>query len=279
MKIRRRSLLTASAAIAVTPVIAAASAAAGSKLRTGSRPAKKATYVLVHGGGHGGWCWQRVTAPLREQGHDVYAPSMTGMADRSHLLNPDINLDTQITDIVNLLKWESLTNVILVGHSYGGMVITGVANRAGSRIAHLVYLDAAHPRNGESLADLTPEMMAMAHGDMRVVDGVELVLFPDSQAIAYLGVTDTEDFAWLKSKITPHPWKCFIQKLRLEDEAAVRRIPRTNINCAVSLQMSTSERRERQLDGNRNFEIDTGHDLMITEPQAVADALLEVAAG
>ena len=236
-----------------------------------------ATFVLVHGGGHGGWCYSRVTPLLRAAGHEVYTPTLTGLGERKHLVRPDIDLDTHITDVVHVLEYEDLTDVILLGHSYGGMVITGVADRAGSRIGRLVYLDAAHPRNGESLADLTPEMMGMAHSEMRVVDGVELVLFPDSQVISYLGVTDPEDFAWMKSKITPHPWKCFTQKLRLQDEAAVRRIPRTNINCTVSLGMSTDERRARQLDGDRNFEIDTGHDLMITEPKAVAEMLLQVA--
>jgi pimeloyl-ACP methyl ester carboxylesterase len=236
-----------------------------------------ATFVLVHGGGHGGWCYNRITPLLRAAGHEVSTPTLTGLGERKHLVRPDIDLDTHITDVVHVLEYEDLTDVILLGHSYGGMVITGVADRAGSRIAHLVYLDAAHPRNGQSLADLTPEMMGMAHSEMRVVDGVELVLFPDSQAMAYMGVTDPQDFAWMTSKITPHPWKCFTQKLRLHDEAAVRRIPRTNINCTVSLGMSTDERRARQLDGVRNFEIDTGHDLMITEPKAVAEMLLQVA--
>ncbi len=238
-----------------------------------------ATFVLVHGGGHGGWCFNRVAPLLRAAGHEVYTPTLTGLGERVHLLRPDVDLDMHNTDVIHLLEYEDLTGVFLLGHSYGGMVITGVADRALSRIGHLIYLDAAHPKNGESLADLTPEMMGMAHSEMRVIDGVELVLFPDSQAINYLGVTDPADFEWMKSKITPHPWKCFTQKLRLTDEAAVRRIPRTNINCTVSLGMSTPERRERQLDGDQNFEIDTGHDLMITEPRAVAEMLLKVAAG
>jgi len=236
-----------------------------------------ATFVLVHGGGHGGWCYRKITPLLRAAGHDVYAPTLTGLGERKHLLRPDIDLDTHITDVVNLLECEDLEEVILLGHSYGGMVITGVADRAGSRIGHLVYLDAAHPKDGESLADITPEMMGLAHSDMRQVDGVELVLFPDSRAIPYLGVTDPVDFAWMKSKITPHPWKCFTQKLWLGDEAAVRRIPRTNINCTASLAMSSPEKRERQLDAEHLFEIDTGHDLMITEPRKIADILLQVA--
>lgn len=235
-----------------------------------------ATFVLVHGGGHGGWCYKRVTPILRAAGHEVHAPTLTGLGERKHLLRPDIDLDTHITDVVHVLEYEDLEYVILLGHSYGGMVITGVADRAGSRVGQLVYLDAAHPRNGESLADVSPEMMALAQREKRTVDGVELVLFPDSQAIPYLGVTEPRDFAWLKAKITRHPWKCFVQKLRLEDEAAVRRIPRTNINCTGSLAMSTDEKRALQRDGDRNFEIDTGHDLMITEPKAVAEMLLQV---
>jgi pimeloyl-ACP methyl ester carboxylesterase len=236
-----------------------------------------ATFVLVHGGGHGGWCYKKLTPLLRAAGHDVYAPTLTGLGERKHLLRPDIDLDLQIADVVNILEYEDLTNVILLGHSYGGMVITGVADRAGARIGHLVYLDAAHPKNGESLADVSPEMMTMAQSELRVVDGIELVLFPDSQAINYLGVTDPTDFAWMTSKITPHPWKCFTQKLRLRDETAVRRIPRTNINCTASLAMSRPEARTRQLEGDRNFEIDTGHDLMITEPAKVGQLLLRLA--
>jgi pimeloyl-ACP methyl ester carboxylesterase len=235
-----------------------------------------ATFVLVHGGGHGGWCFNRVAPLLRAAGHDVFTPTLTGLGERKHLMRPDIDLDLHVTDVVQVLVYEDLTDVFLLGHSYGGMVITGVADRARARIAHLIYLDAAHPKNGESLADVSPEMMAMAQSEIRVVDGVELVLFPESRAIPYLGVTDPADFEWMKSKITPHPWKCFTQKLRLADEAAVRRIPRTNINCTGMLAASKPDRRERQLDG-RNFEIDTGHDLMITEPRAVAEILLKVA--
>jgi pimeloyl-ACP methyl ester carboxylesterase len=238
-----------------------------------------ATFVLVHGGGHGGWCYRKLTPLLRAASHEVYVPTLTGLGERKHLLGPHVGLDTHVADVVNLLEYEDLEGVILLGHSYGGMVITGVADRAGSRIAHLVYLDAAHPKDGESLADVTPEMMGLAESEMRVVDGVELVLFPDSRAIPFLGVTEPADFAWMKSKITPHPWRCFTQKLRLDDEAAVRRIPRTNINCTVSLAMSNPEKRERQLDAEHVFEIDTGHDLMITEPRRVADMLLQVAAG
>src|SRR2546429_2332708 len=111
-----------------------------------------ATYVLVHGGGHGGWCYQKVARLLRANGHDVYTPTLTGLGERSHLLSPAIDLDTHITDVVAVLHYEDLHEAILVGHSYGGVVITGAADRALDRVGQLVYLDGALPGNGEALA-------------------------------------------------------------------------------------------------------------------------------
>ncbi len=136
-----------------------------------------ATYVLVHGGGHGGWCYQRVARLLRAPGHEVYTPTLTGLGEREHLLSPDIDLDTHITDVVKVMQFEDLHDVILVGHSYGGMVITGIADRATDRVGHIVYLDAANPENGQSLVDVAELFMDAARAGARVVDGVELVLF------------------------------------------------------------------------------------------------------
>ncbi|MYM64227.1 alpha/beta hydrolase [Pseudomaricurvus sp. HS19] len=239
-----------------------------------------ATFMLVHGGGHGGWCYQPVAKRLRAEGHEVHAPSLTGLADRSHLLSDTINLDTHITDVVQLVEYEDLRDVILVGHSYGGMVITGVADRATDRIANIVYLDAAYPMHGQSLADVAADMMAAAHQDMQVVDGVELVLFPGSYPMTpdnYYGVTDPQQIAWMKPKLTPHPWACFTQKLELGNEAAMRQLPQSFIACTANL---LDEYREalKSLCQGRFWEIDTGHDLMITEPDFVADALCKIAA-
>jgi pimeloyl-ACP methyl ester carboxylesterase len=233
-----------------------------------------ATFVLVHGGGHGGWCYQKVRRLLHAAGHVVYTPTLTGVGERSHLLSAGIDLELQINDVVQTLVYEDLSDVILAGHSYGGMVITGVADRARERIRRLVYLDAAHPRNGESLCDTAPEQMAFARQTMRVVDGIELVLWPDSVHPAFFGISDPADVAWTAARLTPHPWKCFTQKLLLQDEAALRQIPRTNINCTPSLAQSNEQARRRQLDGEHAWEIDTGHDLMITEPEKVAEMLL-----
>src|SRR5580693_2298375 len=115
---------------------------------------RMATYVLVHGGGHGGWCYQRVARLLQAQGHVVYAPTMTGLGERAHLLNADVDLYRHIEDIAAVLEFEDLRDVILVGHSYGGMVITGTADKVADRIGRLVFLDAANPLNGQSLAEV-----------------------------------------------------------------------------------------------------------------------------
>jgi pimeloyl-ACP methyl ester carboxylesterase len=237
-----------------------------------------ATYVLVHGGAHGGWCYQRVADVLRSAGHRVYTPTLTGLGERAHLLGPDIDLDTHIADIVAVLHYEDLGDVILVGHSYGGMVITGVADRAGDRVSHLVYLDAATPVNGESLAELAAPLMAAARRGARTVDGVELVLFPGTEPLPHYGVTDPDDIAWMDERLTPHPWKTFEQPLRLTHESAVAEIPQTHIVCTSTLPARDPARMASARAAGRLWDVDTGHDLMITEPESVADLLRRVAA-
>jgi pimeloyl-ACP methyl ester carboxylesterase len=236
-----------------------------------------ANFVLVHGGGHGGWCYDKVARLLRGAGHDVYTPTLTGLGERKHLLSVDTDLSTHITDIVNTLVYEDLRDVILVGHSYGGMVITGVADRASDRIRELVYLDAAHPADGQSLVDTAPASMAFARSSSQIVNGVELVMWPNDTMVAAMGVTDPEDAAILRARMVPHPWKAFAEQLRFVNGDAAFNIPRTNINCLANLQNSSDTDRAKQLGGHRNFEIDTGHDLMMTEPRKVTEMLLEIA--
>lgn len=235
-----------------------------------------ATYVLVHGGGHGGWCYQRVARILRSAGHEVHAPTLTGLGERSHLLSPGIDLETHITDVVHVVSYEDLREVILVGHSYGGMVVTGVADRAADRISRLVYLDAATPVNGQSLVDAGP-LVLRARKLARVVDGVELVLFPGTDPMHYYGVTDQRDIEWMKPKLTPHPWKCFEQPLKLTNEEALWAIPQYHVVCTSTLPYRDPELMEKARSSGRLWDIDTGHDLMITEPELVANALLEIA--
>ena len=234
-----------------------------------------AVFVLVHGGGHGGWCYDKVAKRLRHAGHDVLAPSLPGCGDHAHMVSPDIDLDCHIADIVNLLFYEDLHDVVLVGHSYGGMVITGVADRASERIRELVYLDAAHPRDGESLRIVAPTQIEPTYAAMRVDNGVELVMWPVPGMAGFFGIHDPDDVAWADARLTRHPWKCFDQPLVLRNGDAAFRLPRTNINCTQSLGVSDAS--TRQTEGDRNFEIDTGHDLMITEPGWVTETLIEIA--
>ena len=156
------------------------------------------------------------------------------------------------------------------------MVITGVADRAADRIGHLVYLDAATPRNGQSLVDVAGPLMQMAREAGRVVDGVELVLFPEA-ALPFYGVTDPDALTWMSERLTPHPWRCFEQPLRLENEAALRAIPQSHIVCTETLPTRDPELLARAREAGRLWDIDTGHDLMITEPDAVAELLAGLA--
>ena len=236
-----------------------------------------ATYVLVHGGGHGGWCYRKVAALLRQAGHEVVTPTMTGLAERSHLLSADVDLDLHIRDIVEVLHYDDLRDVTLVGHSYGGMVITGVADRAADRIGRLVYLDAANPVNGQSFVDVAGPAIEFTRPSGHVVDGVELVLLPTPDAGMFFGVTDPEDLAWMAERLTAHPWRCFEQPLELTNEAALWAIPQYHIVCTSTLATRDPELMATARAEGRLWDIDTGHDLMITEPEAVTQALLEVA--
>lgn len=236
-----------------------------------------ATYVLVHGAGHGGWCWQRVARYLRAAGHEVHTPTLTGLGDRAHLLSPDTGLDTHITDIAAMLASEDLRDTILVGHSYGGIVITGAADRALDRVGQLVFLDAAILSHGKSLAGTTPAIRAV-RDKSRTVDGVELVLWPDQPvARAIYGVSDEADWAWMHERLRPHPWRTFAEPLALANPEDVARLPRTIINCPSTLKLRTGEALARYFAADRVWEIDTGHDTMITEPEKTAELLLRLA--
>jgi pimeloyl-ACP methyl ester carboxylesterase len=241
-------------------------------------PAAKAVFVLVHGAGHGGWCWSRVARRLRAAGCEVHTPTLTGLGERAHLLTPEVGLETHIADVVNLLECEDLENVILVGHSYAGMVITGVADRALGRIGHMVYLDAAIPREGDRLLDTSPGAEKFIEADVRVVDGVPLFLWPGPVTRALYGVTDEADWAWMAPRLTPHPLRSFEEPLALRNPVEVGRLARTIVNCTDTLKMRPPESLERYLTGERVWEIDTAHDLMITEPAATAEMLLRLVA-
>jgi pimeloyl-ACP methyl ester carboxylesterase len=235
-----------------------------------------ATFVLVHGGWHGGWCWQKVIPFLEEASHEVYAPTLTGLAERTSELSPDIGLETHIQDVVGLLVEKNLHGVILVGHSYGGMVITGVVDAVPERIAHLVYLDTFVPRDGEAMADVSPMVIGLLRRQAQA-DGWRI----DSRGT--YGVTTEPDRSWVRRSVTPQPLKTLVQPLHLKNPAIVEAVPRTHIDCTGSgffvllmrhlLAPRALPPREA---GWRLRQLPTGHDAMITKPRELADVLLEV---
>jgi len=237
-----------------------------------------ATFVLVQGGWVGGWYWQKLIPFLEAAGHEVYAPTLTGLAERASELSPDIGLDTHIQDIVGLLEEKNLQGVILVGHSYGGMVITGVVDRVPERIAHLVYLDTFVPRDGESMSHISPIVIWLLRRQARTHGDGWRVNPPGT-----LDVTKEPDRSWVRSKVTPHPLKTFEQPLHLKNPAIVSAKPRTHINCTGGGFFRSLMRRllaRRALPpteaGWRLRQLPTAHCAMIHMPRELADLLLEV---
>jgi pimeloyl-ACP methyl ester carboxylesterase len=233
-----------------------------------------ATFLLVHGAWHGAWCWSRVEPALRAAGHDVHTVTMTGLGDRYHLRAACKGLETHISDVIGVLESHDLTDVVLVGHSYGGMVITGVAEQAAERIGRLVYLDAFVPEDGKSLFDyLPPEFLpvledALGRGPQR--DGGSA---PDPSAF---GVLKPDDAEWVRKFIVPHPDNCFDASLSLHNYRAAN-LPRSYIYCdepAMGPFGQFSERYEGA-GGWRHHVLHTGHDAMVSDSDGTVRVLLE----
>jgi pimeloyl-ACP methyl ester carboxylesterase len=243
-----------------------------------------ATFVLVHGACHGGWCWRKLIPLLRGAGHEVYTPTLTGLGERAHLGNPEVGLATHVQDIVKMLEYEDLTDVVLVGHSYAGMVITGVAHAVPGRLAHLVYLDAFVPEDGQSMLDLGPpeRREAMPRRVREEGDGwllPSLVPVPWEQFVrdVYL-VTDEAEVAWLTARLGPQPFKTFTDPVSATNPAAAA-LPRTYIRCRdypnpafdrFAAQAATPG------SGWRHHLLPTSHDAMVTMPRELATLLLAI---
>src|SRR6476620_2380910 len=164
-----------------------------------------ATFLVAHGGWSAGWGWKKMRPLLRARGHELFTPTYTGLGERAHLANPQVELETHIADILGVLRFEDLHNVVLVGHSYGGMVITGVADRAPERLAQLVYLDALLPENGQSAIDTFPDRRAWL---------VEQANGFDGWRIPPLIVPETAEFN--AGRDDPMPLKALRDPLRLQ---------------------------------------------------------------
>jgi pimeloyl-ACP methyl ester carboxylesterase len=265
--ISRRSSVQASAAAGVATTMAQSSPARGQPASGGKPP-----FVLVHGAWHGGWCWKRVAPRLRAAGHEVFTPTLTGLAERRHLGGNQVNLDLHVTDIVHVLDAEELSDVILVGHSYAGMVITGVTDRMKSALRALVYLDAFVPENGRSALDyLAPERRAPL---ARAGEATGML----NPLMALFGVTEPADVEWLNRRLTPQPYATLNQPLTLSQDGGAS-LPRSFVYCSSPPSGSFGQFAERLRNDPawRYYELKTAHDCMITDPEGVARVLLEEA--
>jgi pimeloyl-ACP methyl ester carboxylesterase len=235
-----------------------------------------AAFVLVHGTGHGGWCWQFLAPLLRAAGYNVYTPTLTGLGSSSHLSHElkRISLDTHVKDITNLLFYEDLSEVVLVGHSYGGMVITGVAAQDSHRLAQLVYFDAYLPLEGENEIALWPSDQKEKYS----ADLASGIRFRPPIASSMLGITDPKISKWVQERLTPHPYSTYEDPPASSTPESAS-IPRTYIHCTLgplSSWMEPFAARARKLKWNVHA-MAWNHDIMITQPNELAELLLRIA--
>jgi len=233
-----------------------------------------ATYMLIHGGFAGGWIWDAVAPLLEAAGHTVYAPTLTGLGERTELPCAHITLDTHAQDVIDLINCERLSNIILVGHSYSGMVITAVAERTPERIGHLIYLDAFVPEDGHSLVDYLPAAVAEELTRLAAERGgwAPMPFSPES-----LGLTNEADIQRFLSRVVDHPIQTALDRVEVRNPAAAE-IPRTFIYCTSPALgfFDEAAARARQC-GWRYRELATGHLPQITAPAETARLLLEAA--
>lgn len=234
--------------------------------------------VLVHGAWHGAWCWRRVLPLLQDAGFPTYTVTLTGLGDRAHLLSPAVGIETLVTDVASLIETEELTDVVLVGHSFGGVPITGVADRIPWRLRHLVYLDAVVIADGQCAFDQVPPDVVAARREAALASSGGLSL-PVPPAEAF-GVFELDDAAWLARRLTPHPLRTYEDRLHLAHPFGAG-LPKTYITCTDPIYPALQRSRDRVADDpswlRRN--IATGHDAMVTAPAALATMLMEIAAG
>jgi pimeloyl-ACP methyl ester carboxylesterase len=244
------------------------------------------TYVLVGGAWLGGWCWQKVARRLRDDGHDVYPATLTGLGERAHLASPKVDLETHITDVVNLIEFEDLHEVVLLGHSYGGLVVTGTADRILERISRLVYLDTAPLPDGATLIEkFPPEARKRTEEQVQELgEGWKFPMPPPEELanMASLEGVDEDHLRLLYSRATPQPFGTYTQPLRLKNPAR-EGLPKLGILCSFSL----DQVQEMIASGNPSFremaspdwrfvELPTGHYPMFSRPDDLAAVLLDL---
>lgn len=241
-----------------------------------------ADFLLVHGAWHGAWCWQRVLPGLVQAGHRAHAVTLTGVGERAHLLSPDIDLETHILDVTAAMDAEELNDVVLVVHSYAGMLGTAVADRRPERLQHLVYLDAVLPQPGEMWSSTHASDTRLARIAAAQADPLHSFPAPDPSVFGLSGA----DHAWVKRRQTAHPGRPYTHVLDF-DPQRVASVPRTFINCTEPPLSTIDASRLRMHDplfwggawlpGSHVVEIQTGHDAMVSDPQRLLTCLLALA--
>lgn len=229
------------------------------------------TVVLVHGAWYGGWCWRKLAPLLAQAGCDVHTPTLTGLGERAHLARRETTLETHVQDVQALLQMNDLRDVVLVGHSYAGMVISQVAGRERARIGRLVYLDAFVPESGQRVIDY---LLPLERRQALVAVGTETGFVPPIPARA-LGVNDAADVAWMEARAVRQPFATFNAPAQLDGEAGAG-LPRAYIACVEPASGSFLQFAER-VRGRSDWtyrELRTGHNAMVSAPQELARVLL-----
>jgi Alpha/beta hydrolase family len=249
-------------------------AAATSGIIVGAARAQSApkTFVLIHGAWVGGWYWRRVSDLLEKGGHKVFSPTLTGLGERSHLLSKDISLDTHVTDIVNVIKWESLKDICFVAHSYAGFPGSGALDQIGERVSSIVWVDALKPDNGQKVIDFTNETFRKAV--LNATDkGEPGITGPKAEFF----LVNENDRAFVDSKATPQPTATFAQPIKLSgarDKAAKKTYIRAQRYQSPGFDKALAE---CKADKSWNIVVNTtsGHVIMLDEPEWLADQLLQ----
>ena len=241
-----------------------------------------ADFVLVHGAWHGAWCWRRVVERLTGLGHRAFAVNLTGVGDRAHLLSAQITLETHIADVLGVIEAEELARPVLAVHSYAGMLGTAVADRLPGRLAHLVYVDAGIPEPGDCWSSSHPADIRDARLAAIAASPLRTLAPPDARIFGL----DGADRDWVNRRQTPHPGQPYTAPLQF-DAARVAVTPRTFISCTRPTLATIDPTRAKLGDpsfwgghwalGGRSVEMETGHDPMISAPDALTALLCECA--
>ncbi|HKU98449.1 MAG TPA: alpha/beta hydrolase [Vineibacter sp.] len=234
------------------------------------------TFVLVHGAWHGGWCWRRVADRLRAAGHRVFTPTLTGLGERRHLMSSTITLDTFTEDVLNVIAMEDLADVVLVGHSFGGSPISGVADRVPERIRHLIYLDSLITQPGRTAFDSLPPDGVAARRKLAQESSGGLSLPPPAPDV--FGIRDAADIAWVGRHLTPHPLGAYTSPLTIAGPIG-NGLPCIYIGCIdpVYAALDGSRQWARQQKGFRYIDMAASHDAMVTHPEDLTRLLCALA--